>query len=315
VVERAWIQSWLIDNARQERALFRVRSRAHSIALNLSSEVVTSDMEVMLDGRPVQPSLNGQRRLVLAWPTDESSHFLELRYRFTENPTSWLSATLTAPQFEDDVHIRRTYWQLVVPGDKHLLSAAPATSEFDWHWDGLAFKRLNHLDQSELEEWAGGGVAPAEAPLPQSANAYLFSTSRPETLHVSFARRGWLVLLSSAVFLFAVILFMRISALQSAWTLVLLGIALLVFAVAYPDLAILLGQASLIGLLLAGVALFLRGAVRRHDAAGDVIQPGSSLFRDRGMTETHYRPAPAAPVSTAARGVGVEHAATESHAG
>jgi hypothetical protein len=315
VVERAWIQTWLIDDSRQERALFRIRSRARAIAINLPTEAVTSDMEVMLDGRPIQPTLNGQRRLALDWPTDESAHVLELRYRLMENPTSLLSAALMAPQFDDDVHIRRTYWQLVVPRDQHLLSAAPATSEFHWRWDGLTFKRLNLLDQSELEEWAGGGIAPAEGPLPQSANVYLFSASRPDTLHVSFARRGMLVLISSAVCLIVAILLMRFSALRRAWALAVLGVALIVFALAYPDLAILLGQASLIGVLLAGMALFLRGALRRHDATGNTIHPGSSLFRDRSVTETHYRPAQAAPVSTASRAVGVEHAATESHAG
>jgi hypothetical protein len=314
IVERAWIQTWLIDDVRQERAVFRIRSSEQTVKLNLPADVVTSDMEAILDGRPIQPTLSPPRTLAVAWPADESTHVLELRYRFIAVSPSWFSSTLTAPQFDDNVHVRRTYWQLVAPGDQHLLSAGSATPEYRWRWDGLALKRLNLLDQSELEEWAGGGIAPAEAPLPQSTNVYLFSAARPEKLDVSFVRRGMLVLVASAVCLIFALLLMRIAALRRAWTLVALAISLLVFALAYPDLAILLGQASLIGLLLAGLAFVLRGVVRRHAQPSNTVHAGSSLLRDRSATELYYRPAPA-PVSTASAGSGIEHAATESHAG
>jgi hypothetical protein len=315
VVERAWIQTWLIDNARQERAVFRIRSRAEALALNLPSDVVTTDMEVMLDERPLQPVLIGQRRLAVAWPNDESAHTLELRYRFADVAQSWWSSTLTAPQFDDDVHVRRAYWQLVVPGDRHLLWTSSATPEFQWVWDGLAFKRSNLLDSSELEDWAGGGIAAAE-PLPQTINAYLFSAARPVALEVTFVRRSTLVFVVSAVCLVAALSLMRFPNLRSAGALSALAILLIAFGLAFPDIAILLGQASLIGILLAVLAFSLRAAMRRHALHSDRVHAGSSLYRDSNVTELYYRPShAAAPVSTASAGVGTEQVATESHVG
>ncbi len=316
IVERGWIQTWLLDDTRQERAVFRIRSRASAVAVNLPPDVSTSDLEAMLDSRPVQPTLNGQRRVSVAWPTDDGAHVLELRYRFLNVESSWISSANTAPQFDDDVHVRRTYWQVVVPGDRHLLAAHSATPEFQWRWDGLAFKRRNLIDQTELEHWATGGAATVEAPIPESANVYLFSASRPEKLDLWIGRRSIIVFVASAILLSVALLLMRFAVLRRPWTLAALGIALIVFALAFPDLAILLGQACVIGLLLAGLGVVLRGALHTHVPTEKSVHSGSSLVRDRGVTELYYPPAPAPPpVSTTSGALAVERSATESHAG
>ncbi len=314
VVERGWIQTWLLDNSRQERAVFRMRSRDSAVTVTLPPDVSTSDMEAMLDGRPVQPTLNGQRRLSVDWPSGDAAHVLELRYRFSNVDSSWRWSANTAPQFDDNVHVRRIYWQVVVPGDRHLLAAHSATPEFQWRWDGLAYKRVNLIDQAELEHWATGGAAPVEAPVPESANVYLFSATRPENLELWIGRRSIIVFVASAILLLAALLLMRFSVLRRAWTLAALGIALIVFALAFPDLAILLGQASAIGLLLAGLGVVLRGVLHRHVASEDSVHSGSSLVRDHGVTELYYQPAPP-PVSTTSGALAVERSATESHAG
>ena len=203
-----------------------------------------------------------------------------------------------------------------MPGDRHLLAAHSATPEFQWRWDGLAFKRRNLIDQTELEHWATGGAATVEAPIPESANVYLFSASRPEKLDLWIGRRSIIVFVASAILLSVALLLMRFAVLRRPWTLAALGIALIVFALAFPDLAILLGQACVIGLLLAGLGVVLRGALHTHVPTEKSVHSGSSLVRDRGVTELYYPPAPRRPRYLLRPAPLLSSAsATESHAG
>ena len=159
-VDRAWIQTWLTESVRQDRVAYLFTSNEDQLRLELPGGISAGDVELMLDGQPVPPVAGSSGSLIVALPPDAArrEHLLELRYQFADRGPHNGSLVLEAPKWDTHVSIRRTYWQLLLPSDEHVLKASgDLSAEYDWAWndDYLGFRRVPLKDDSQLEQWIG----------------------------------------------------------------------------------------------------------------------------------------------------------------
>jgi hypothetical protein len=313
VVDRAWVQTWLSDQAREERGVFRIAAAQPQISVTLPASAIASEVEASLDGQPVRTTLRNGNIVVVDWPGDEEGHTLELRYPYSVRDAGW-RVGLEAPEFGDGVRLRRMYWQLIVPRDQHLVtSRSGLIPGFTWVFDQMHWSRSNERDQRQLEEWTH---ATHETITPESMNVYLFSVMGGQgVLEVWISRRSTIVFVTSSIVLAVVLLAIYAPALRRPRSLAVVGVVVSILAVAFPEPAIVLGQAALLGIGLAAVAALLRRLLPREPSGGEISRNQAAARADKSSTDVFYRPAPVAGhTPTASRPLAVEDASSRSSA-
>jgi hypothetical protein len=155
-----------------------------------------------------------------------------------------------APVLLDAQGAHRWFWQLLVPADEHLLTADPRlTSANGWSRVGWFWRRRAAQPQPHLEYWTGATQQPA---VPEGLNTYLFSSfDHMEPLQVRTCRRHALVYAASALALALGLGLLYWPALRHPAVLLLLAVGLLSASWLFADIALLITQASLLGVLLA----------------------------------------------------------------
>jgi hypothetical protein len=206
------------------------------------------------------------------------------------------------------------YWQLIVPRDQHLVtSQSSLTPEFTWVFDRLHWSRSNRRGLRELEEWTH---SIHEAIAPESMNVYLFSVLGDQgALDVWIARRSTIVFVASAIVLSVVLLVLYAPALRRPRSLAVVGMAVSILAVAYPEPAIVLGQAALLGIGLAAIAGLLRRLLPRESIGNEISRTQSGAGTDKSSTDVFYRPASVTGhTPTASRALALGDASSRSQA-
>jgi hypothetical protein len=311
IADRAWVQTWLTDHTRQDRAVFSISSTAPRVTVTLPEDADMEDAEVFLDGKAVYPAIKNARDLVFPWPTEPGPHVLDLRFRYLSRDDG-VSANFRSPGFGGGVRVRRLYWQLIVPRDRHLLrfddDLAP---EFSWRFGGLFWARANRLGQADLEDWTD---AIREPPPPEAVNDYLFSLiGESESPSVSLGRRSTIVFCGSVAVLGIALLAAYVPWLRQPTAIVVLGLLLLVVALAYPGPALLLGQGASVGILLAVFAAILRRALPQN-AVKELPRSQPSSMIERSVTDTYSRPVSQGSHASIAAAMAVEQTGSESGA-
>jgi len=312
VVQRAWIQSWLIPSrrgdqasGRQERAAFRFTTNLPAVSLTLPRGVAMEQVFVWLDGRRfANYAIDGQRIIMLldqpapntpadaptgqmspttdddalAQSADSSStvspaatseasargHRLEVSYHFPDVTTAEVSPELELPRLGDNAWVRRMYWQVILPSNRHvLLEPAGFIDETPWQFSSFLWRRQPVMEQRELEAWSG---AAHRAPASRATNRYLFSTAgHPEQVELRIASRATIVLIASGLALVVGLLLIYVPAVRHPATVFAAAVILLAVGLLYPAPTVLLAQAAVIGLVLTLVAgLLHRGLPRRR---------------------------------------------------
>jgi hypothetical protein len=311
-VQRAWIQTWLSDQARQERAVFVATSSEPRVSIQLPAGASAGELEVMLDNRPSRWTVRPENVVVVDWPSADAPHVLELRYLYAPEKPGAVSVALEAPVFGQSAGLHRCYWQLVLPSDRHLFgSGANLTPQFAWQWNRLHLSRVNTLDQADLEEWTG---ALNEADPTGSANVYLFSAmGQPQSTVVWVVARSLIVFAASLAVLAAAFLILYVPQLRRPQTLVVVGLFVLALALAYPEPAILLGQAAALGLVLAIAAAVLHRIAKREPIGDESRRPQPSSIIEHSATELYHHPLGAQTSSSAAAALAFERSQSDSH--
>jgi hypothetical protein len=125
-----------------------------------------------------------------------------------------------------------------------------------------------------LEQWIG---ASRQAPIPDSLNHYLFgSFGEAGNLRCTLSSRSLILSVVSGVTLVIGLLFIQVQRLHHPAWLFVGGLMLLTAILRYPDLAMAVYQASLLGLGLVFAALLLKWVVDWREASRSVIQ--GSMF-------------------------------------
>lgn len=305
-IDRVWLQSWISGNVRQDRAAIRFRTAGSRATIELSPQTPADEVEVLVDGKPAENLSQAAGRIVVRVeqrvgndemvPVNETAHTLELRSREQIQEALLTRHRLTPPQVLGTKSLSQVYWQIVLPGDVHVVRSPPRmTPAGEWQWLGSFWGRRPQLVQAELEEWAGASsqIAPAA-----EHNQYLYTGISPAvSIELITAPRWLIVLVSSSVVLAAVLLWIYVPAARSRWVVAGLACVLASLAVAFPVPAILLAQASVLGVIVAILAMVLTRLLARPALVPISISIGSSRYSPRA--ESILMPPVVATASTA----------------
>lgn len=308
VVERAWIQTWLTDDQRIDRAVLRFRCRDGRFTLRMppgsTAEVYRLDNEIV---SAVSEGETPEER-VLTLPQSEpavGSHVLEISYELPQRQAAWGKRTFPLPSLLRATAVNPVYWQVLLPQNEFLLAGPQALAgDFRWTWQAVAWGRQPARGSEELELWSGSSLR--EESLPPSLNPYLFSgMTLPPQLEITTISRMELVLLASGVVLAAGLAWIYLPRIRRSETLFVAAVALLAAATQWPDLALLFVQAAVVGVLLVALAAVLERRMVQPPQRR-VFRSGPSSVVGRSSTNTAVRTLPPTPASTRSADVAME---------
>lgn len=310
VVEAAWLQTRLMGGIREEIRSYVVSSARDTIVITFpdasgGAAETTAMHEVRLDGDLVSAAVRGGR-LVIDLPRADSSRRWRVDLRSTsQRDSGWLGlaasfglpvpVTLAPPVFEPPVLERRFYWTLHVRPDEHVLGQpAGWTAQQRWQRATVGWQQRPAVMPGQIADWleavamgqdAGADPAPRGAQLPPLAERSLvFSGVGPPGEAVLWVVPHWCIVLIAS----GATLALGLAAVYRPWwrrseVWVAIAAILALAAAVTPDVAPLVAQAAVPGLMLAAVAWGLQVFAERPRHGGlrapSSAAPGSSLTR------------------------------------
>jgi hypothetical protein len=286
IVDRVWLQTWLAEDMRQDRAAFRFRTAASQATIELPPGTASQELEVLVGGAPATVRSRAAGRIVvdLAPPAVESGekvgsteleYTLELRWRLAIREALLTRHHLTPPQLVGTTALAQVYWQIVLPGDRHVVrSPDRLVSASQWQWLGSFWGRQPVHSQAELEDWVGAStqLGPATA-----QNEYLYTGPAPVlSIEIITAPRWLMVLSASGTGLALVLCWIYLPAVRRRWIVACLACAIAVLAIAFPVPALLIAETSVLGVLVGVVSAFIWQLTSRPARRPATASGGSS---------------------------------------
>jgi hypothetical protein len=267
IVDRVWLQTWISGGMEQDRAAFHLHSSNSQATVELPPDAPAGEVEVLVDGQPAQVTSRAAGRIVVRLVKDSSnqangalaeptSHTLEVRFRQPIQQVLITRHRLTPPQIDATTDLSQVYWQIVLPADEHIVgSPEQLVSASQWQWLGTFWGRRPVMSQMDLEKWVGATMQIAPA---SGEKQYLFTGLLPvSSIEIVTAARWFIVLLASSSALGLLVAIFYLPHRTRFWMLVALIIVIAAGAIAYPTAAVLIAQASAIGIVLAPLSMFL----------------------------------------------------------
>ena len=300
VAHQAWIQTWLVEDQRRDRAVFRVRTSEPQVRIILPRDeahtahgirVATDGREVPFEGPdpqgivtcpvPAAPPASPITPATALEPLSE--HVVEIWYTIAQPSRGTGRRVWSAPEIDAVDHVERSYWQLILPRGEVLLAGDRSwMMEWAWQWGGYGWRRGLLREQADLEQWVG---ASTQALIPASTNQYVFTAfGLPHRLAATTSSRALLLLAGSGSVLAAGLL---LTYLPVPWhPAVLLGLSsvLLTLGLFFPEPATLMAQFAVVGLCLVLLGRTLHTRLRRNggaDGAGHHPVSESKVFETR----------------------------------
>jgi hypothetical protein len=285
-IARSWIQTWLVSGQRRDRLGLLVEASQGDLRLQLPEGTDGSSVSVSVGGITRKPDLkpSGTRLMLTVSLAKQSMPVsVEVRYGLAL-PQGMLPSRIDLPQLEDRGRWGMTYWEVLLPGDRHLLETpAGLVAEYSWGWETLAWGRRPVFSPEQLARWVGIEDGP---PIPPGVNRYLFSHwGEPTGMSLQTIPRTWLVLASSLAALIVGLALTYLSWLRHRAMLLLLAVALGALGWWQAEIAPLFAQAALLGILLAAVAGLMRTFHLRRRSRGRLVRSSGSSITSRPLTE------------------------------
>ncbi|MDR2171439.1 MAG: hypothetical protein LBP59_14950 [Planctomycetaceae bacterium] len=123
IIERAWIQTWVADNARVDRAIYAVNTSRDMLVIRMPERVAPAKITVKKNGAAIPVELNNESALMIPLYESETAqtNTIELWYQqpgIFRNKIQQVKFDL--PKFDENVFVRREYWQLILPPNKFI---------------------------------------------------------------------------------------------------------------------------------------------------------------------------------------------------
>ena len=259
-LERAWFQTWVADRVRQERAVFRFRTKHSAVLVVLPESLDANGVELLLDGTPLEYESQGDASISVALPDEASvtSHTLELRYQVAEAAPDWGRVSTSLPRLVCHAGIAPIYWQLILPRNLQVLSSpSNLIPDYSLGWRNSRWGRQPSLSQGDLEQSTGATSLPTP---PSLSTQYVYRAfESPDDVTFTVIRRVWPVA-AGALLVFGLGLVATYTSLVRKGPF---WLALSIFCVAgisaYPEVTLLFLQVVLLG----GVLVLLAHVVRK----------------------------------------------------
>ena len=308
--EKAWIQTWLTPELRQERAAFRLTSSADALRVRLPSGVPMASVQAAINAQSVAVTPRAPSLLRIELPPAQRGRSCVLELWYSLPPPArhggLLAEELRPAVLEEAAPPRRSYWQLVLTANDQLLySSNGMVSEMAYAPSRWFAGPQPLLNQEQLENWMS---ASRQDPLPAGASAHLFGTlSQSPRLSLVVASRRLTLIVASGLALAVGLLLIYVPALRAPQTLLMTAVVLVGVSLAFPDAALLLGRAALLGLAVTASVILWRWLawgppVPTHDPRSTMTAPAtpvSSTTQPRPDRSQHPLTTATAPAALA----------------
>ncbi len=300
VIEAAWLQTRLFPDVREDIATYSVSGPGGPLEIRLPQSILeATTLEVRLDGLPLDGTVHSGDGVLITLPDGAvDRRLIEIRSSAPWGGTAaglglpW-PLSLDAPEFADSILQRRFYREILASPDDHVLGTpARWTSQQRWTWTGSGWSQVATTSPSELASWitttAGekrpsGGLLADEPLLRQSR--FVFAGIGPPGRTVVWVVPTWfIVLVASGTTLGLGLLLVYREAFRCPSVLLAMTATAALGAATMPEIAVLVGQAAIPGLVMAILAAALRRALDRpvdrprltvSHSASSMTQPSS----------------------------------------
>ena len=287
ILERAWLQSWVVGNRQQDRAVFQFRSPHSQVHIELPPSTVDQPLEVLLDGKPIVFQESDENRISVALPGDSPrpQHVLELRYLHEAKFSSSGNLRTELPKLVCRPVSVPVFWQLALPrGWQVIRSPEAMASEFWLGWKQLRWGRQPTRSQADLEQWSGASVVP---PPPPSTSQYVYSAfDIPAEVEVIVARQVWLVGAATLVVFGLGLVCVYTPVARKIYFWLAVAVALLALLFVYPELTLLVGQAVFWGGAMTMSVIVLRRAFGGRSDSTIWLPPSAAQAPSASATES-----------------------------
>ncbi|QDV46471.1 hypothetical protein Enr13x_63800 [Stieleria neptunia] len=215
---------------------------------------------VTLDGERAAFKMVGER-LVVRVPSDRQKHLIDVRL-WVDRTSGGLFQTIV-PLAHVGPGAGQLFWQLTVPSDCHLVWTTPSVGrEMQWGFDRWRLIRSPLMTETTLINRIAASQSDLIelSPMP-TGNRYLFSSMDDRSFRALVGTRTilWMIVAGVIVFVAAVLTYIPATRNPLSSVVAIVGFAGLLAAA--PDAAILVGQVSMLSLVLVIVMLAIRNLV------------------------------------------------------
>lgn len=309
VIEQALLRSEIGQLRRFDRLVARVKEGAvllvefapeRKALLGSERPADPPIVKVFIDAEELTNFVQTANGLEIPLPGSEEALLVDVRVWASREGMS-LSQSL-APIMRLPLSTGKTYWDLVLPPDRHVIWNAPVASQLMlWQYDRMVLHREPTRTYADLLTSLGASI-PADSP---GGNRYLLVTSDPASLSVYEAGRPllWLLIAGSVLLASAVLIYLP----HWRHPFVALVVAALLAGLAWmvPDLAIIAGQLVLLAMLLVGVMIGVRSILSRRPrptVMGGIAEESSLRSASAGKPSATSEPGSARVVDVISSG-------------
>jgi hypothetical protein len=252
IVERAWLQTWLVGTIRHDRATYRLKSANDSVAIQLPPDSTQEHRVVVrVNRQEIQANISPTGILTIPILPEQHNRPIEVsvEYRYSFR-MSGMEVPIILPAFMEGTLIQYEFWQVILHQNTHIIAASGGwTLEYDWNWNGLFLGRVPSIRKSDIGFTPN---SPEEEAIIARSSQYLFSQLHPSrhvTLYV--VDRSHIILFSSGIALAIGLILIYVRQSRYVGSLFGLGMALFAALLYQPPLVLLMLQASVFGVFLA----------------------------------------------------------------
>ncbi|MFO0912270.1 MAG: hypothetical protein U0795_04910 [Pirellulales bacterium] len=297
-IHGGWLQTWLSDGLRFDRAVFDVETRERTLLCRMPRGLVPEQCVVTVNGSPQTADTSPAGVLTIRLPELRDDRALvEIAYRVPYRPEGW-RASIDLPQIQQANWIGRWIWQVVVGPDQHVYATSINLTPLDrWNWQGWYWARAATWQQADLESWLKASRQP---PIPAASHQYTFTSLRPaDSAQLWLLEQRWVLIIGAGLAVLMLLAWTQYPVLRHWGLTVPLAFALLCLGIWAPTPALMLGQAAVVGVLAFLVAqLWMRIVSSRRQP----MAIGSNSTRTIIKPASHMRPP--SSVASAASGAG-----------